>query len=138
MPQLRVARAARFEYGGRAIAILNIGDMDNKPNEVPERIGDVVKACIKPARPARFGRFHRLAINHARAWRCRTPSQFPRLHRERVVDAHESAIAAEAVEICLHRRERRELPRDLPPLTAGGQHVENNHAQRYTARLSPG
>lgn len=138
MPQVRVFPADGFEHGGCAIAILNIGGMDNESDEVPERIGDDMSFAsldlltrIEPARPARLGRFHRLAIDHARSWRCRAPSQFPRHHDQGVIDACERAVTAEAVKICLHRCEGRELPGDLPPLTTSGQHVENrfnNHA----------
>ena len=40
MPQRGIFLADGLEHSGRAIAILNIGGMDHKPNEVPERIGD--------------------------------------------------------------------------------------------------
>ena len=117
--------------------------MDNKTDQVPERIGDDVPLAaldllprIKPARPARLGCFHRLAVDHARGGRCRASSPFPRHHNQGLVDACESAVTAEAVEIRLHRREGRELLWNLSPLTARRQHVENrfnNHAQRYRA-----
>ena len=147
MLQQRIFLADGFEYAGRTIAILNIGRMDNKPDEVPERIGDDMPfaaldflARIEPARPARLGRFHRLAIDQARAWRCRAPSLVPRHCDQRLVDACQRTIPAEAVKIRLHRREGCELPGELPPLAASGQHVDNcfnNHAQRYRARPPP-
>ncbi len=148
MPQGRVFPADGFEHGGCAIAVLNIGGMDNEPDEVPERIGDDMSFAsldlltrIKPTWPARLGRFHRLAIDHARGGRYRASSPFPRHRNQGLVDACERAVTAEAVEICLYRCKRCELPGDLPPLTASRQHVENrfnNHAQRYRAWPSAG
>ena len=40
MPQPRVFPADGFEHGGRAMTVLNIGGMDNQPDQVAQRIGD--------------------------------------------------------------------------------------------------
>lgn len=56
-----------FGYVGRAVSILNSGRTDNKPDQLPKRIGidmtvvafDLL-ACFESTRLARVGRFHRL------------------------------------------------------------------------------
>ena len=99
MPQRRVSLADGFGHAGGAIAVLNIGGMDNKIDQVPERIGDDVPLAaldllprIEPARPAHLGCFHRLGVDHARGGRCRASSQFPRLR-----DQGTAAPAAQAL-----------------------------------------
>ena len=63
----------------------------------------------------------------------------PRLHDQDVIDAIERAVATEAVKIPLHVGERRKLLRNLPPLTAGHQHLEDDHlnpSQRHRSGLA--
>ena len=51
MPQLRVARAEGLERRGRAIAILNIGGMDNQSGQVAERLSDESAVTAETAAP---------------------------------------------------------------------------------------
>ena len=100
----------------------------------------MVDTRIEPAWLFRLGWFHRLVLDHTCGWRGQASSQFARLHDERLVNAYESSVAAEAVEVPLRRCEGAELLWDFLPLTGRWQHVENlfnNHAQRDKSRPSP-
>ena len=140
-PQPGIQGFYGFEHGGRPIAVLNAGMMNDGTDEVADCIRDDVALAsldllsgIEPARAAGFGGLDRLTVDHASCGRSLASGHFPRCHDQGVIDAIERSIATEAVKIPLHGRERCEFLRDLPPLAPSRQHVEDglhHHPQRH-------
>src|SRR5487761_372696 len=147
MFQPRIEGFDGFEYGGRPIAVLNAGMMNDGADEVADCIRDDVALApldllsgVEPACATGFGCLDRLTVDHTGCGRSLASGHFPRCHDQGVIDAIERAIATEAVKIPLHSCERCEFLRDLSPLAPRRQHVENgfhNHPQRRRSGPAP-
>src|SRR5215469_17595574 len=81
-------------------------------------------ASVIAARPARLGCLHRLAVDDAGGWACLTAFALARQHDERVVNGLPQATIAPGIEVALHRRVRRKILRQHPPLAASLRDVE--------------
>ena len=135
--------ADRRQQRHRAVAVLNPGGMDDRRDQQPHGIGEDMSlaaldllAGVVAARPAGFRRFHRLAVDHARRRARLAPGRLARRHQQVLVDPLPGAVVPPAVEPALHRRARREIPRQHPPLAAGRQHVEQRVHHRPQLRLA--
>src|SRR5689334_2086383 len=82
-------------------------------------------AGVKTAWTTSLCRRSRLAVDDGRRRPRLTPKPAPRLPDQSLYDPLPSAAVAPTVKIALHRRVRRELPRQGSPLAAGGQNVED-------------
>jgi hypothetical protein len=110
------------EHPHGATAILDIGRMDNKSDQMAECIGDDLAfapldrlAGIEAARPADFGRLHRLTVDYPGSRVRFTTGQFPNHCDKGVVDAFQSDHHGRTGKKRLHRGEVSELPWNLPP-----------------------
>lgn len=73
MPKPWKAIARLGENGWRAVAVLNVGGVDDRRDNEAERVGEDMTlppldllAPVITANAAAFGRFHRLAVDDAR------------------------------------------------------------------------
>src|SRR5215471_12998849 len=82
-------------------------------------------ARIVAARTARFSRLHRLAVDHPGRWTRHTSCQFTCLPYQHVVDVLPGAVVAPAVEVVLHRGERRKVLGQHAPLATTLGDIEN-------------
>jgi GNAT superfamily N-acetyltransferase len=124
--QPRPAGTDGVQHAWRAIAVLDIGGVDEDADEQTEGVGhDVALAALDllagiiAASSSTFGRFHALAVDDARRGRGLAPSLLPRAHHQRVADLAPQASVAPVVEVALDRRDRREVLRQQAPLAAG-------------------
>ena len=90
----------------------------------------------KPRGPPAFRRLHRLAVDDAGGRACFSSRLRARRHDQKVIDAGEHAGARPSVEIALHRRIRRKLFRQLPPLAARGCHIQDRVHDRSQFRFA--
>ena len=93
-------------------------------------------ARIKTARPAGFGGFDRLTIDDAGRGARLATSRFARLQQQLEIDPLQHPAVTPSIEIMLHRRIGRKLPRQLPPLASGPHHIEQriDHAAHFRFR----
>jgi hypothetical protein len=124
------------------VAILNIGGLNHKADQLALSIGDDValaaldlRACVIPGWTAALGGLDRLTVDDTRRRTRLAPGLFTGGHHQNVVDLGERAVPGPAIEVGLHRRIGRELPGELPPLTAGRSHVE--HRFEHPAQVRP-
>ena len=100
----------------------------SSPHRVDQQMAlapvDLLSGIIA-ARPGRLRRLHRLAVDDPGRRARLAPFRFARSHHQRVVDARPRSIVAPAIEIVLHRRERRELLGQHPPPTTALGDVED-------------
>ena len=75
--------------------------------------------------PAGRGRLDRLGVEHAPGRGRFAPRPLAVRHDEEMVDPLDQTRVAPAVEVALHRGERRELLREMTPLTTRAEQVEN-------------
>src|SRR5690242_3823100 len=80
-----------------------------------------------------FGAFHALAIHDAGGWAGLATSLFPAFHIQRVMHLLQCAIPAPQAEIAVHRAARRQVLRDVTPLTASAEHI--HHAVDHFAHV---
>ena len=106
------------EQQGRAIAVLDVGGVDQGVDQVALGVGqDMALAALDllariiAARTAGFRRFDTLAVNHPGTGRSLAAMGFTRGHQQVVVEAAPQAIVAPKVEPAPHRRDRREARR---------------------------
>ena len=143
MTQPWIKRADRRQNARRAIAILNIGFMHDETDEVSLGVGDDMPLAaldflsgVEATRTTAFRRFYRLTVDDAGGRACFSPRLLARRHDQKVIDAGEHAGARPSVEIALHRRIRRKLFRQLPPLAAGGGHIQDGVHDRSKFRFA--
>ena len=72
-----------------------------------------------------FGAFHALAVDDRRGRAGLFAGKLARLHIERVMDAQQRAVALPFDEVVVHRALGRQVFRQLAPLAAGRQHIED-------------
>jgi len=132
MVQPGKAVSDRGEYIGFAVAVLDIGGMDDGADQKAFGVGEDMAlpardllARVKAPDSAAFRGLHRLAVDDAGAWGSLPPDLLARRHQQRVVDRGPQPHIAPAVEVMLHRRHRREhLGRQHPPGQAAAQQVQ--------------
>src|ERR1700734_562601 len=93
-------------------------------------------ARVKPAWTAAFRSLRRLAVDDAGGRARRAPGALARCHHQHVVDGHKRSAARPLIKITLDGRPRREIPRQLPPLTTGRGHVQHRVHNRAQIALS--
>lgn len=146
IPQPRIQEINEFEHARCPCSVLYAGVVSDHADEVADCIHydlalaslDVLSA-IERTRSGGFVVIDRLPVYHTGCGQRRAPGDFPRLHDHDVIDGVERAVATEALEISLYGRERHELLRDLPRLTADSQHIEDgfhNHSHRCSLGLA--
>jgi hypothetical protein len=79
---------------------------------------------VETARAAGLGGFDRLAIDNTSRGAWLPSGCFAGVQHQLEIDPLQHAAVTPSVEIMLHRRIRRELARQLPPLAAGPHHIE--------------
>ncbi len=130
----------------RAVAILDTRGGDPYPPQQPQRIGqdvalaslDLLAGVVTPF--TRWGgSLDTLAVQTARGGGLVTPKLAAQPCPQGVVEAHPGAIAPPAAKGVVHGRPRWKVPRQLAPLTAGLEDVEDrikNWAQAQCARAA--
>src|SRR5271163_515550 len=97
---------------------------------------DLLGRIVTP-RPAALGRLDRLTVDHPRRRARVAARRFARLQQQVKIDVLKQAAVSPVVEVALHRRERRKVLGQHPPLTAGprdGQDCIEHAAQFGRAR----
>jgi hypothetical protein len=122
---------------GRAVAILDIGRMDQGGDQQTAGVGEDVAlaaldllARVIPARPAAFSGFDALAVNHSGARRGLAPRRLPAGHQQQMIDRGPKAAVAPGVEIALNRRHWREVSWQHPPGLPATQNVQQGVGDR--------
>ena len=93
-----------------AIAVLDIGAVDDQTDQQTQRIGDdmalapvdLLARVIAPKTTA-FSGFHALAVDHARRRAGLAALEFARRHDELMVDRGQQTTVSPVVEVALHR-----------------------------------
>lgn len=144
MAQPRPALEDRFQDGGRSVAVLNVGGMDDQPDHEAERIDDDMPlaahdllARVKATYSTAFGGLDRLAVDDAGTGAGLFAFALACHHHQFIVDGAKPTLVTPAVEIFLHRRERRKILRQEPPRAARRRHIQkrvHHLAQRRLAR----
>src|SRR6266481_5055859 len=80
---------------------------------------------VVAARSTALGGLDRLTVDDPGRWARFTARRFPRLQQQLEIDLLKQAVVSPIVEITLHRRERRKVIRQHPPLTAGPRDIQN-------------
>jgi site-specific DNA recombinase len=146
--QPAIQRLDASEQPACAVRVLDGGGMDDDAQQQPLRVhGDVSLApChllgrIKAAGTAAFRGLHALAVDHRgrRAW---LPARALAQHDHEVMThGLPHARVQEGAEVAIHRRPRQERGRrrQVPPLAAGAQHVEQaiQHAPHVRRARAP-
>src|SRR5262249_56505007 len=91
-------------------------------------------AGIVAAGPAGFGCLGRLAVDDASRWARLATIGLARLRRQGIVDGFPQLGVAPWIEVALHRRERRKVLRQHPPLAASLRDVEDGVHHRTHLR----
>src|SRR3546814_16081347 len=112
------------EQGGRAIPVLNIGAMNGEADEQAGGVGDNVAFAsldllsgIIARNTAAFSGFDALAVVDAGRRTGLAAHRFPGRHDKMLVDLSQTTSVGLVAEIPAHRGDRREVDRQLPPLT---------------------
>jgi len=121
-----------FQDIGCAVAVLDIGFMDNHEQHQTERISDDVAlaaldllAGVVARNPATFGGLDALAVDDAGRGRGLTPLQFARSADKQMIDGLPKADIAPAIEIASHRGDRWKVLRQSSPLTAAARNIKD-------------
>src|SRR5204863_4048897 len=93
-------------------------------------------AGIDPARAAAFGGRDALAVDNPCRGGWGAPETLAGARHQQGIDPPPGAVVAPPVEIALHCRARREVPRQKAPLTAGRQEIENSVQDRAQVALA--
>src|ERR1700678_2796997 len=130
--QPRIDRADRRQDERSAVAILDVGGMDDDADEMALRVGDDVPlathdllAGVESARTAAFTGFRGLAVDHAGCRAGLAAILLSRRHDQGVIDRLPTSLVAPGVEIPLHRRIGREILWQLSPLAAGRGDIQD-------------
>ncbi len=114
VPQPGEPEADGFEDIGRAIAILDIGGMDEDEDQKSAGVGEYVPlaaldllAHVVAGNAAAFRRFDRLAVDHARRSARLPTNLMARCHHQKMVDRCQKTAVPPVVEIAANRRDRR-------------------------------
>jgi len=133
----------RGDDEGSAVAVLDVGAMQFGSDQQAGGVGDKMTLaafdflrCIETARPAGFGGFDRLTIDDAGRGARLATNRFARLQQQLEIDPLQHPSVTPSIEIMLHRRIGRKLPRQLPPLASGPHHIEQriDHAAHFRLR----
>ncbi len=131
--QLGKAMPYALQQGDRTVDILNVGGMNVNGQQQPVGIGDDVPlapvnafAGIETAWTARLGGRSGLAVDDCSCRFWFASESATGLPHQSSYNAVPSACIAPSIKIALHRRVRRELPWQGPPLAAGGQNEQNS------------
>ena len=119
--------------------------VDDKADQQAQRVGEDVPlaaidllAGVEAVNPAALGGFHALAVDHPGCRTCLPTLQLPRIHDQMVVDRPPQPAVAPVVEIPLHGRWRRQVPRQHAPLAARRRHVKDRvHNLPQVGRARP-
>ena len=144
MPQPGEVLTDRFEHINGAVAVLNVGGMDENEDEeatgvcqdMPLPAFDLL-ACVITTRPATFRGFDRLAVDHTGAGRGFSPLDFAQVHHQHHVDRIEEASIAPGVEIAAHCRYRRKAFGQQPPRATARNNVEQRIQHLAHVRRPP-
>ena len=124
-----------------AVAILDVGGMDDGGDEKACRVGQEVTlasldllAGTIPAGATRLGRLHRLAVDDAGRGARLARHHLASEHHQGVVDALLGAVVAPAVEVILHHCPQRRLSR--PAARRLCRHIGRDHRPLLFGRVS--
>jgi hypothetical protein len=116
MAQQRLCPGDGFQHVRGSISILNIGPMNDNPDQQSNRVGDdMALAALDPfprviaANPSTFSGFHALTVNHTRRWAGCASHPLTRHGNKIAVDFTQEAAAAPVTEIAPNRRDRRKV-----------------------------
>lgn len=114
--------------------------MDFDPDHQAQRVGDDVAlaaldllAGIIPTNPAAFGGLHALAIDDTGSRAGFPAFHVSGVHHQMMIEAGQQTTVAPVIEIALHRRDRREVSGQHPPLAAGRCYIQDRVRYRTQA-----
>ena len=134
------------EHKRRAVAILDIGGVDHRMDQIALGVGEdmalaslgLLARVIAPW-PATFRGFDALTVDHPGAGRSLTANRFASNHQQVVVERLPQPVVAPRVEPAPHGRDRRETGRQHPPRQTAAHQLEDrldNAPHRPLARAT--
>ena len=132
MAQPGEAMADGSEEVGRAVAVLDVGGMNPRPDQKTAGVGeDMTLAAlhllgrVKAPWAAAFRGLHRLAVDDAGGRAGRASIGLARRHQKMVIDARPQAVIAPSSEIAVHGAMGRKALGQQPPWGTAAKDVED-------------